>query len=153
MQQRAALVVAVLTAHLLFYTLIIGGDHFEYRVLSHLIPIGFASLPWLTARVWKAPAFVLGSLVAMHHEMGVKEKRRVVNGNTVVVEYEYVGTINGTALGQSVGKEGCPDLDYALPTTSWYTIENGKIAHQRDFIDWASYLELRETLLAAGSGS
>ena len=65
---------------------------------------------------------LLGQLVAMHQEMDVKEKRRVVDGNTVVVEYEYVGTLDGAVLGQSVGKEGCPDLEYALPTTSWYEV-------------------------------
>ena len=97
-------------------------------------------------------AQLLGGLVAVHHQMGLKEKRRVVSGDTVVVEYEYVGTLNGAALGQSVGKQGCPDLDYVLPTTSWYEVKNGKITRQRDFIDWATFLELRQTLLAAGTG-
>ena len=95
---------------------------------------------------------LLAGLVALHHEMDVKEKRRVVHGNTVVVEYDYVGTLNGAALGQAVGKEGCPDLEYELPTTSWYEVKNGKIVHQRDFIDLATYMELREQLLAAASG-
>ena len=96
---------------------------------------------------------LLGGLVALHRSMDVQEKRRVVDGNVVVVEYDYVGTVNGEALGQSVGKEGCPDLDYVLPTTSWYEVEDGKIVHQRDFIDWATYLELRQKMLAAASGS
>ena len=96
-------------------------------------------------------SFLLGGLVALHRTMGVKEKRRVIAGNTVVVEYDYVGTLNGVALGQSVGKEGCPDLDYVLPTTSWYDVQDGKIVHQRDFVDWATYLELREKMLAAGN--
>jgi len=96
-------------------------------------------------------AQLLGHLVAMHHKMDVKEKRRVVDGNTVVVEYDYVGTLNGAVLGQIVGKDGCPDLEYALPTTSWYEIEDGKIVHQRDFVDWATFLELREQMVAAGS--
>ncbi|MCH7780955.1 MAG: nuclear transport factor 2 family protein [Acidobacteria bacterium] len=94
---------------------------------------------------------MLGQLVAMHHKMDVKEKRRVVDGNTVVVEYDYVGTLNGAVLGQIVGKEGCPDLEYTLPTTSWYEVEDGKIVHQRDFVDWATFLELRERMLTAGS--
>ncbi|MCP3981802.1 MAG: nuclear transport factor 2 family protein [bacterium] len=94
---------------------------------------------------------LLAGLVALHHTMDVREKRRVVDGDIVVVEYDYVGTLNGAALGQSVGKEGCPDLEYVLPATSWYRIEGKKIAHQRDFIDWATFLELREKLLAAGS--
>ena len=95
-------------------------------------------------------AQLLGGLVAVHHDMGLVEKRRIVSGDTVVVEYDYTGKLNGAALGQSVGKEGCPDLDYVLPTTSWYQVKDGKIAKQRDFIDWATYLELRQTLLAAG---
>ncbi len=94
---------------------------------------------------------LLSQLVAMHHRMDVREKRRVVDGNTVVVEYDYVGKLNGAVLGQIVGKEGCPDLEYVLPTTSWYEIEDGKIVHQRDFVDWATLLELREQMLAAGS--
>ena len=96
-------------------------------------------------------ALLLGGLVAMHHEMGLKEKRRVVSGDMVVVEYDYVGTLNGAALGQSVGKEGCPDLGYAIPATSWYEVKDGKITRQRDFIDWATFLELRETMLAAAT--
>jgi len=93
----------------------------------------------------------LGGLVAMHHTMGLVERRRVARGDTVVVEYDYVGTLNGGVLAQSVGKESCPDLDYVLPVTTWFRIEDGKIAHQKDYIDWATFLELREKLLAAGS--
>ncbi len=96
---------------------------------------------------------LLGQLVAMHLKMDVKEKRRAIDGNTVVVEYDYVGTLNGDVLGQIAGKENCPDLEYVLPTTSWYEIKDGKIVHQRDFIDWATFLELREKMAAAGSGS
>ena len=95
---------------------------------------------------------LLGGLVAMHLTMDVKEKRRVIDGNTVVVEYDYVGTLNGHVLGQIAGKEDCPDLEYVLPATSWYEIKDGKIAHQRDFVDWATFLELREQMAAAGSG-
>jgi len=94
---------------------------------------------------------LFGSLLAMHHSMGLKEKRRVIHGNTVVVEFDYVGKLNGAVLGQSVGKDACPDLEYVLPATSWYEIENGKIARQRDFIDLATYQELRQQLLAAGN--
>ncbi len=94
---------------------------------------------------------MLGQLVAMHHSMDVREKRRVVDGDIVVVEYDYVGTLNGAVLGQVVGKEDCPDLEYALPVTSWYRIEDGRIAHQRDFVDWATFLELRQRMLAASA--
>ncbi len=85
--------------------------------------------------------------------MGLEEKRRVVAGDTVVVEYEYLGQLNGAVLGASVGKEGCPDLEYSMPATSWYRVRNGLIVQQKDFIDWATFLDLRQQLLAAGSPS
>ena len=94
---------------------------------------------------------MLNGIVAFHLRMDLEEKRRVVDGETVVVEYEYLGQLNGAALGASVGKEGCPDLDYSLPATSWYRVKNGRIVHQKDFIDWATFLDLRQQMLAAGS--
>lgn len=94
---------------------------------------------------------MLSGIVAMHVSLGLEEERRVVSGDTVVVEYAYKGQINGAALGASVGKEGCPDLEYSLPATSWFRVENGHIVNQRDFIDWATFLALREELLAAGT--
>lgn len=36
-----------LLMHLLYYTLIIGGDHFEYRIYGHLILLIFISMAWL----------------------------------------------------------------------------------------------------------
>jgi arabinofuranosyltransferase len=50
-----AIGVGVLVAHFSFYTLNIGGDHFEYRVYSHLVPLLFASFPWLLLRGGAAP--------------------------------------------------------------------------------------------------
>jgi hypothetical protein len=35
--------------------------------------------------------------------------------------------------------------------TSWYEVKDGKIIHQKDFIDWATFLELRHRLLEAGT--
>lgn len=93
---------------------------------------------------------MLSGLVGVHLRMDLEETRRVIHGNLVVVEYAYTGQLDGAALGASVGKEGCPDLTYRLPVTSWYRIEKGRIAHQKDFIDWATYLDLRERMLAAG---
>jgi arabinofuranosyltransferase len=46
----AALAVLSLAGHLAFYTLIIGGDHFEYRVYSHTVPLIFLSFVWLLNR-------------------------------------------------------------------------------------------------------
>ncbi len=94
---------------------------------------------------------MLSGIVGLHLRMDLEEKRRVVHGDMVVVEYEYRGQLNGAALGASVGKEGCPDLDYVLPTTSWYKVKNGKIVHQKDFIDWATFLDLRQRLLETGT--
>lgn len=59
---RASVVAAPFVLHFAFYTLIIGGDHFEYRVYSHLIPLCFASAAWLAARAIPQPSFVLTSL-------------------------------------------------------------------------------------------
>jgi len=61
---RPALVVAVLVGHFLYYTISIGGDHFEYRVYSHLVLLLFASLVWLLARLDLRPAAVFGILGA-----------------------------------------------------------------------------------------
>ena len=43
--------VSALVIHLGYYTFVIGGDHFEYRVYSHLIPLAFVSFAWLLNRV------------------------------------------------------------------------------------------------------
>ncbi len=48
---RGLIVVGTLLAHVAYYTLIIGGDHFEYRVFAHfalLLPIATV---WLAARL------------------------------------------------------------------------------------------------------
>jgi arabinofuranosyltransferase len=51
-------VVLVIAAHWFTYTVYIGGDHFEFRVYSHLIPLLFVSFLWmlneLRARAWLA---------------------------------------------------------------------------------------------------
>ncbi len=39
--------VLTLVAHVSYYTFIVGGDHFEYRVYSHLLAPGFVGLVWL----------------------------------------------------------------------------------------------------------
>ena len=93
---------------------------------------------------------MLMGLVGAHHEMDLVETRRVVAGDTVVVESVYKGQLNGAVLGASVGKEGCPDLTYEIPVTSWFQVEGGKISRQKDFLDWATFLELRRQMLAAG---
>jgi arabinofuranosyltransferase len=42
-----------LGVHVAYYTLVIGGDHFEYRVYSHLVPLLWTST--LALGVWAAP--------------------------------------------------------------------------------------------------
>ncbi len=81
-------------------------------------------------------------LVQMHERMEVSEKRRLVQGNVVVVEYDYRGTLDGVALSQISGKE-CSSIEYTLPATTWFTIEDGRIVHQKDFIDLATLKELQ----------
>lgn len=91
-------------------------------------------------------AAFLGQLTAVHLEMDVREKNRLTRDDTVVVEFEYVGVLSGEALSQLTGREGCSDQEYAIPATSWFRIEDGRIASQRDFIDLASLQELQARL-------
>jgi arabinofuranosyltransferase len=49
-------VVGALVAHAGYYTLIIGGDHFEYRVYAHLVPLLWVALVALVAVVARRPA-------------------------------------------------------------------------------------------------
>ena len=41
-----SLAVMTVVAHVVYYTVIIGGDHFEYRVYSQLVPLIWISLLW-----------------------------------------------------------------------------------------------------------
>jgi len=77
----AAAVVALL-AHALYYTLVVGGDHFEFRVYSHLILLAFVSFPRLLdvagVRAGRAGAllalFVLASWpVPWTHHLATRE--------------------------------------------------------------------------------
>ncbi|MCX7011634.1 MAG: hypothetical protein NTW86_03540 [Candidatus Sumerlaeota bacterium] len=47
-----------------YYSLLVGGDHFEYRIFSHLIPLLFVSLPWLASRLTRKGPLAL-SMVAL----------------------------------------------------------------------------------------
>lgn len=42
--------ISTVVIHFAYYTLVIGGDHFEYRVYSHTIPLIFLSFVWLLNR-------------------------------------------------------------------------------------------------------
>lgn len=52
-----------LGAHAGYYTFLVGGDHFEYRVYSHLVPLLWISAVWLAARVVSRPRGVIAVLV------------------------------------------------------------------------------------------
>ena len=42
--------VLTLLAHFAYYTLVVGGDHFDFRVYTHLVPLSIASAVWWVAR-------------------------------------------------------------------------------------------------------
>jgi arabinofuranosyltransferase len=59
---HAVLVVGTLAVQVAYYTLVVGGDHFEYRVFSGLVPLVFVAFLWLLARLalpagWAVAAF------------------------------------------------------------------------------------------------
>jgi arabinofuranosyltransferase len=49
--RNLAIPAAVLAAHWLYYTFFVGGDHFEYRVYSHLVPLAFITFVWMLDRL------------------------------------------------------------------------------------------------------
>ncbi len=64
----AVVVVLTVAAHAGYYTLVIGGDHFEYRVYHHLVPLALVSMPWLLGRIagWpRAGAGLMGAMLAL----------------------------------------------------------------------------------------
>jgi arabinofuranosyltransferase len=58
-------VCGALAAHAGYYTFVVGGDHFEYRVYSHLVPLFFLSAVWLAARGLRSPAAATLALALM----------------------------------------------------------------------------------------
>jgi len=48
---RTVVVVIALLTHMAYYTLVIGGDHFEYRVYSFWIPLMFLSFVWIVNKL------------------------------------------------------------------------------------------------------
>jgi arabinofuranosyltransferase len=63
-------VVGTLILHIGYYTYVVGGDHFEYRVYAHLLPLVFVALVWSLNRLRMYPfpaisvvlAFILFSM-------------------------------------------------------------------------------------------
>jgi arabinofuranosyltransferase len=62
---RTAVVAGALLAHLAYYTLRVGGDHFEYRVFAQLVPLGFVAAAWLLGRFSLPRAAGLSGLAAL----------------------------------------------------------------------------------------
>jgi arabinofuranosyltransferase len=70
-EKTIILVLGVVITHFLYYTFVVGGDHFEYRVYSHLILLLFISSIYMMSRLgWAArlaipylTAFILASWV------------------------------------------------------------------------------------------
>jgi arabinofuranosyltransferase len=58
------IVIGAIVLHAGYYTLIVGGDHFEYRIYTHLLPLGFAALIWSLHRMNISVAAAAGVCVA-----------------------------------------------------------------------------------------
>ena len=56
----AAITSATLVGHAGYYTFVIGGDHFEYRVYSHLIPLLMLASLWVLTRMFHRAAPAAG---------------------------------------------------------------------------------------------
>jgi arabinofuranosyltransferase len=60
--RNAFLAVGLLLAHWLYYTFVIGGDHFEYRVYSHLVLLLWLTAIWMLLRIRPDRRLVYGAL-------------------------------------------------------------------------------------------
>ncbi len=56
---------AAVVAHVAWYTLLVGGDHFEFRVYSHLPPLLLVSAVWLAGRVFRTGRAALAAIVLL----------------------------------------------------------------------------------------
>ncbi len=61
----AVAAVGVLAFHVGYYSLVVGGDHFEYRVLSQLVPLAWLSLAAMAVQLLGRPLLVCAALVPM----------------------------------------------------------------------------------------
>jgi len=59
------LVAAALALHFAYYTLRVGGDHFEFRVYQHWVPLLLISFAMVAERAGLSPRRSLAALVAM----------------------------------------------------------------------------------------
>lgn len=58
---HVVLAVGALVVHVLYYTWVIGGDHFEFRVYSWLVPLLFVSFLWFLARLRVSPRMAIAA--------------------------------------------------------------------------------------------
>ncbi|HEX6812096.1 MAG TPA: hypothetical protein VF384_10775 [Planctomycetota bacterium] len=61
----AAAAVAAVVVHTGYYVLRVGGDHFEYRVLSQLIPLGALAVAAMAARMRPGAALAIACVAAI----------------------------------------------------------------------------------------
>jgi len=59
----AVIAIGVLIMHFVYYTFVVGGDHFEYRVYSHLVLLLFISGAWLASRSFSRRWPVVASML------------------------------------------------------------------------------------------
>ena len=86
----------------------------------------------------KAPfTEALAGLKNIHVEMNIEEKRRMVSGESVVVEIFYKGTLDCAKL----GRPDHENLSYALPAVLLLEVSNGRIRKQTDYIDYRTFTE------------
>jgi arabinofuranosyltransferase len=64
-RRALGLAMATLVAHAGYYTLVVGGDHFEYRVYAHLVPLVFLSGAWAVGRLPLEAGPALGALAGV----------------------------------------------------------------------------------------
>jgi arabinofuranosyltransferase len=62
--RNAVLAVGTLIAHWLYYTFVIGGDHFEYRVYSHAVVLLWVAAIFMLVRIRPDRRLVYGALAA-----------------------------------------------------------------------------------------
>lgn len=61
---RATPVLAVV-GHTAYYVLVVGGDHFEYRVLSQLVPLLWVVVAWAVDRLAISPSRALAAVATL----------------------------------------------------------------------------------------
>ena len=61
----ATAAVAAVAFHAGYYTLVVGGDHFEYRVFSHLVPLSVLAIAAMALRLYNGPGLALAAVTVI----------------------------------------------------------------------------------------